>query len=360
MVDFFTRIASSRGGKVFIVALVSVVGFMLIPSRKPEARNAASRPAKLPHVSASVDGISNDRVLQQEVVSKPAKGYQPFRPNSSVEESHEVAKPDAAPAPRGKLVFSFEPEEPRLVPKPAEIPEAVFPPGLLIPCRLFNGIESNLAETPLIANVTADIRINGRVVVPKGSQLHGTVRADDHRSRVMTGSSWQLVTPLGKVLKVSGIGLTRDYDPRRNLYGANDGLAGIPGVEVRQGQSASKRFLAATGLAAVSKLSQQRTPSLFGDQVVASLGNSAMEGGASVANEYARMKLKEVEKNKPFIRVAAGTEFYLYTQQQIAVAQPSFEPGLSDALRERERLMDELRVRLRAQTEANAQRLREN
>lgn len=355
MKEAFLRMTGSRAGMITIVSLVAVVGYIAFTAAKGgKTTEPTSRSPRLSRVSSSVDGISNDRVMQQEVVSRVVSGYQPFRPSPQSlpeKEEHQMA----VFVPKGKLVHSFQPEAPKSKPPQVQASEVVLPPGVLVPCRLFNGIESNLPDTPLIAHVLADIRVNGKVVVPTGSQVHGTVRVDDHRNRVMTGSSWQLVTPRGKVIKVSGVGLTRDYDSRRDVYGSSDGFAGIGGVEVRQDQQASKRFFAGTGLAAVSKLSQQRNPTLFGDQVVASLGNSVMEGGASVANEYARMKLKEIEKNKPFIRVAAGTEFYLYTQHQVAIAQPTPEAGLSEALREREKLMGELRTRLRAQTEASAQ-----
>jgi len=352
MKDFLLNVWSSRIGRVVVVAVMGLTLFWaLSPGSNPQDANPGKRPGKLPQVSASVEGISSEKLLEREVVTKRRTGFQQFIPAG---EAPLPAKKDevqeAVVVPAKKLVLSYEPEAARPVPEVRKQPEVELPPGLLLRCRLFNGIESNLPETPLIAHVIYDIRINGKVVVPRGSEIHGTVRADDQRGRVMTGSSWQIVTPSGSVIKATGIGLNRDYDEERDVYGAGDGFAGIRGAEIRQDQQASKRFLAASALSAVGKISQQRNRTIFGDEVVASLGNSALEGGGSVANEYARMKLKELEKKKPFIRVPGGTEFYLYTQRSISIAQPAQDPGLAEALHQREKLMEDLRSRLRSQS----------
>jgi type IV secretory pathway VirB10-like protein len=342
--DFF----GSRVGRVVTVVVVALGCFLLVGrGGKPEV--PSSRSSKLPRIAGSIDGISSEKALEQEAVIKVSKQFKPFQPSTPTPAQKEVAPPPSQPfVPMGKLVVSYEPEE-RAVPpsaQPPAIPE--LPPGILVPCRLFNGIESNLPETPLMAHVLSDVRIQGSVLIPKGSELHGTVRADDQRGRVMTGSAWQIVTPTGKVVKVSGIGLTRDYDPKRDIYGASDGFAGIEGKEVRQDQKATQKFLAATALSAVGKLSQQRNRTVFGEEVVTSLGNSAMEGGSAVAEEYARMRLKEMEKKRPFIRVAAGTEFYVYSQRPVPVKPEAESAGIADVLKQREQLMEELRGRLRA------------
>jgi hypothetical protein len=342
--DFF----ATRMGKVTLVLLASLLCLALVAKAK-KSKGLSDNPAnsKLPRIASSVDGIIPERSMAQDVASSVKSVFKPFNlpsssPPSPVEEQPRSSNKPFVPLKPLVLCYEEEAAKPR-IPVEQKQPGDELPPGLLIPCRLFNGIESALPETPLIAWVISDVRVNGRVAVPKGCQIHGTVRADDQRNRVMTGTSWQIVGLGGKSMTLSGIGLTREYDAPNDRYGRKDGLAGIEGQVIKPEGQATAKFFAGTAVAAMAGLSEQRNRTVFGEDATATFGNAALEGGSAVANEYSKMKLKDLEKDRPYIRVPAGTEFYVYTQRPVVMKSPSVLGGeASTDLEQRQQILRQL------------------
>jgi len=329
----------SSAGKMLAFTAITFFAFLFVGKVKQKrSSNSRSVEGKLPTIAGSTNGIRGEVPSVQAPVSSVKREFKAFRPSvsdgsSSPKTSEEVAK--FVPATR--LVHSYEAET--NLPAPTVPvrghPLAQLPPGLLIPCRLFNGIESNLPETPLVAKVTLDVKVHGSVLVPRGSEIHGVVRADQRRTRVMTGSSWQVVTPANKLIRLEGIGLNREYDPRKDVYGRHDGIAGIEGEVIRQDSQAAKGLFVASAVSAAGKLGQQRNATLLGSEIVPTMSNGMLGGASAVMDRYAAMKLKEVEQNQPYIRVPAGSEFYVYTQKPVAIAEPREPRQEGGALLER-------------------------
>ena len=80
--------------------------------------------------------------------------------------------------------------------------------------------------------------------------------------------------------------------------------------------------IAATALAGATKSAEKTTRSAFGEYADNSLGNAGLEGASAVAERYAKLMLDQIEGDGLFVRVPAGTEFYVYTLQV-------FEPNLA-------------------------------
>ena len=85
------------------------------------------------------------------------------------------------------------------------------PFGRLIPCETVITVDSASIQTPIIGLVTEDIYHGGKLVIPAGTEVHGTAQSDRHRERIASGSSWTLVWQTGEELRLKAIALDREF-----------------------------------------------------------------------------------------------------------------------------------------------------
>src|SRR5205814_5569580 len=67
------------------------------------------------------------------------------------------------------------------------------PYGRLIPCETVITVDSASIQTPIIGLVTEDIYHARKLVIPAGTEVHGTAQSDRHRERIGSGNNWTLV-----------------------------------------------------------------------------------------------------------------------------------------------------------------------
>jgi hypothetical protein len=208
-----------------------------------------------------------------------------------------------------------------------------------LPCRLVNTVDSGNIATPIIGQVTRDLVRHGEVVIPKGTEVHGQAQVDTVRERIASRGDFTLVIhdprrPAydDKELVVSGIVLDREYDPEFDTYGLVDMGAGLPGQVIQTGGKKLVDAFVASFLAGIAQNAGSATNGVFGNRFysnASAIGTSALQnllvspaanGTASALDSYAQAIMRYVERDGFFIRVPAGTEFYLYVTQSINLA----------------------------------------
>ena len=132
--------------------------------------------------------------------------------------------------------------------EPEQKPLSKFyaPYGRLIPCELVVTVDSSSIQTPIIALVTDDIYHDGRLIIPAGTEVHGTAQADRKRERIASNGGWTLVWRTGEELHLEGVALDREKDPNGEGWGITDGSAGLRGQVLKTDNMAEIKLFAAT------------------------------------------------------------------------------------------------------------------
>jgi hypothetical protein len=205
------------------------------------------------------------------------------------------------------------PTEPELRP----LSKFYAPYGRLLACELIVTVDSSSIQTPIIALVTDDIYHDGRLIIPAGTEVHGTAQADRKRERIASNGGWTLVWQTGEELHVDGVALDREKDPNGEGWGITDGSAGLRGQVVKTDNLAEIKLFAATFLSgAASALSQSRQ-TVVGTELLPTLQNAPLQGAQNILATYAQQILDTIQRDGFYVRVPAGKEFYLYVTQTI-------------------------------------------
>ena len=183
----------------------------------------------------------------------------------------------AAPAPE-ILPLSLFAETPE--PEPKQLSKDYAPYGRLIPCELIVTVDSAAIRTPIIGLITEDVYHGGRLIIPAGTEVHGTAQTDRTRERIASGNSWTLVWKTGEELTLSGIALDRETNPDGQGWGITDGSAGLRGRLIKTDDLAEIKLFAATFLSGAASLLAERQQTIFGNSETPSLGNAPLARGA--------------------------------------------------------------------------------
>lgn len=222
-----------------------------------------------------------------------------------------------------KLVhFYEEPTQQAFAPSEVESPRVYAPTGTLIPCQLIITVDSSSLETPVVGFVTEDIWHLGRLVVPAGTEVHGFAKRSRVRNRIEVSGTWTFVWQDGRQYKIRGLALDRVHDPDKDSYGLTDGSAGIRGKIAKSDEFLEFKLFAATMIGGAARASEDSSQTIFGSRPDNSIANAGLEGISTVSERYAKLLLDQIEGDGLFVRVPAGTEFYVYTLQV-------FEPELA-------------------------------
>jgi hypothetical protein len=223
---------------------------------------------------------------------------------------------------------------------PPPIPQAIFatkeasrseyylPYGRLLRCELVNAVESTNIETPIIGLITEDVWHAGRLVIPAGTEVHGLAQKTAARERIGSERQWVLVFQDGKELPLSGTVL--DYAPdgtKGDQWAETDGSAGLRGYMIAADKYAeAKAILAAmisAGAGAFPSMTNIISPLTGGVTQVQNGGyQDAISAGIQAGGQIYSQRLLEGLKNDPYyVRVPAGTTFYLYVSQTVDLAK---------------------------------------
>ena len=242
-------------------------------------------------------------------------------------------------------------DTPRPVPTPKPpppIPQAIFatkeaprsefflPYGRMFRCELVNTVDSTLIDTPIIGLITEDVWHDGRLVIPAGTEVHGSAQKNAARERIGSERQWMLVFQDGRELPVSGTVL--DYAPdgsNPDAWGETDGSAGLRGYMIASDKYAEAKAILASmisaGAGAFPSMTNIISPLTGGVTQVQDGGyQDAIAAGIQAGGQiYSQRLLEGLEKEPYYVRVPAGTLFYLYVTQTVNLAQTT--TGLSAA-----------------------------
>ncbi len=230
------------------------------------------------------------------------------------------------------------------------VSERYAPYGRLIACKMVNTVESGDTETPLIAFVMEDLWwINSKgekkLIIPAGTEVHGSVQgAKPLRNRLTTGNTfvlvWQATSDMvGFELQLKGIALEKSNSPdTKNLATISDMAAGIPG-QVMSNENLAKflMYTLAFGQGMAQGFQTSEVSSNSSSTIVTQEGtmkNALSRGAESLAQIMLQDVSKQISQESYYIRVAAGSEFYLFVQQVINLDEAKVANTLLNKLEE--------------------------
>lgn len=313
---FFT---SPTGQVLLVAAVLLIAGFVV--RWQHGTKTVPTLPSAKPSPAVPLPKVLTREGVKLLKPSAPTVAAAPVAPIPS------APPPAAAPLPLG--LFATPSESTRLPPPPTA------PYGRLIPCRTVLALESNRLETPIIGLVTEPVWHDGQCVVPAGAEVHGRAALDRARERIAGQGRWQIVwrttdADNGTELSIDGLVLDREVDATAGVFGEHDGSAGLRGEIVRTGDQRELKLFAATFLASATAALQDTrvTGGLLGEAALpaATVRNGVLAGSGTLLREYAQQIREAVAKDGFYLRVPAGTPFYLYVTQTLDRNQARHTP----------------------------------
>jgi hypothetical protein len=246
------------------------------------------------------------------------------------------------------------PETPQRVaaaPKPPPpIPQAIFatrepgrsdsylPYGRLLRCELVNTVDSSNISTPIIGLVLEDVWHDGRLIIPAGTEVHGAAQKAATRERIGSDRQWMLVFQDGRELPVSGSVL--DYAPDKehsDRWGETDGSAGLRGYMMQADKFGEAKAILAAMISAAAGAFPETTnliSPLTGTTTQIQNGGfqDAFAAGIQAGGQlYSKRLLDQLDKDPYYVRVPAGTLFYLYVTQTVDLGNVSVTASTNPA-----------------------------
>ncbi len=203
---------------------------------------------------------------------------------------------------------------------------AVFAPfGRLIPCETVVTVDSSSIQTPIIGLVTENVYFGGRLVIPAGTEIHGTAQTDHQRERIASGNNWTFIWQNGLEMQIKAIALDREFENNTNQTGwaITDGSAGLRGEIIKSDNLADIKLFAATFLSGAASALTEKQQTIFGPINSPTLNNAPFAGAQAVLQTYAQQIFDSIQKNGFYVRVPSGKQFYLYVLQTIDAADAS-------------------------------------
>jgi hypothetical protein len=180
-------------------------------------------------------------------------------------------------------------------------------------------VDSASIRTPIIGFVTEDIYHAGRLIIPAGTEVHGTAASDRVRERLASGTAWTLVWQTGEELRLSALALDREFESDTNHvgWGITDGSAGLRGRLIKSDNMADIKLFAATFLSGAAGALTEKKETVFGPIDSPSLNNAPFQGAEKVLSVYAQRIFDSIQRDGFYVRIPSGKQFYLYVLQTI-------------------------------------------
>jgi hypothetical protein len=195
---------------------------------------------------------------------------------------------------------------------------SVYAPfGRLISCETIITVDSSSIQTPIIGLVTENVYHAGKLVIPAGTEVHGTAQTDRHRERIASGNNWTLVWQNGEELHLKAIALDREFSGDQEGWGITDGSAGLRGRIIKSDNLAELKLFAATFLSGAAGALTEKQQTVFGSVTSPTLNNAPFAGAQKVIDSYAQQIYDAIQRDGFYVRVASGKQFYLYVLQTI-------------------------------------------
>jgi len=309
--SFLNFLRSPIGALLIFVVILGVVltGIMVFQPHKAEATLIPLKP-------------KNDRPQTIETVNRTVSEFKPPR-----EQELPTSKVEPIPQPKKKqeekkihippISLFAELPTPEL-PKPPTTKFAPF--GRLIPCELVITVDSSSANTPIIGLITHDVWHSNELIIPAGTEVHGTAQSNRVRERISSSGQWTIVWQDGRELQVSGLALDREKDPDGKGWAITDGSAGLKGKVLKSENADEIKLFVSTFLSGAASALTEREQTIFGTQATPSLNNAPFEGAQQVLGRYAQQIFNTIERDGFYVRIPAGKQFYLYVTETLDIS----------------------------------------
>jgi hypothetical protein len=319
----FLNFFNTKTGKLVLFVIVFGGVLMLFSAIRDKNHEGEIRTEPLAPVR------TNDKPQTVQTVERPMEVFRPPAP-----------KPEPPPQPKTNVQAKIAIETPKTPSTPAPLPPSVppislfadatagvlepktpgthyAPYGRLIPCQTAITVDSASIQTPIVGLITEDIYHAGRLVIPAGTEVHGTAQTDRHRERIASGNSWTLVWQTGEELKLKGVALDREFSGDQEGWGITDGSAGLRGRLLKTDDLTEIKLFAATLLSGAAKAMTEKETTILGSIDSRSLNNAPLKGAEDVLKIYSQRILEAIQRDGFYVRVASGKQFYLYVVQTI-------------------------------------------
>jgi hypothetical protein len=205
--------------------------------------------------------------------------------------------------------------------------------GRFLRCKLLITVDSNHIQTPIVGTLLEDLYSpTHELLIPANAEIHGMAQNDSAEDRIASQNQWVVVWRTKDEreveLPLTGVALDHAPSPAGMGWGLTDGSAGLRGQEIRTDNLAEiKMLLAQFGAGFAQSFAQSGLQSVVtaNGSVLTYQNNGFQQAGAqgfqNAANLYAQQIADTVKRTGIFIRVPAGTDFYLYVTQTIDIAQ---------------------------------------
>jgi hypothetical protein len=318
--DFLNFFKTKSGKLVLFVALFGG-GLLVFSVLRGKSGNGDD-------MDVRVIGSQTNMTDKPQVVQTVVRPMQPFYPPTPKAEPVQMPQTNAAP----KAPVEHRPQEtapPTLAPislfadatagvvEPKSVSSIYAPFGRLISCETIVTVDSASIQTPIVGLVTENVYHAGKLVIPAGTEVHGTAQKDRLRERISSGNSWTLVWQTGEELHLKALALDREFSGDQEGWGITDGSAGLRGRIIKSDNMADIKLFAATFLSGAAEALTEKQQTVFGPITSPSLANAPFEGAQKVLSVYAQRIYEAIQKDGFYVRVASGKQFYLYVIQTI-------------------------------------------
>jgi len=336
----FLNFFKTKSGKIILFgALLAAALIIFNVARKHQA------PADdiVTTAPLGTNAVSKPQVVES--VLRPMQPFHPPAPKPETARSQAATSSNSSPAvfltnasPQPLPVVPVNPP-PQLTPislfadssvgiaVPKKLSPVFAPFGRLIPCETVITVDSASIQTPIVGLVTEDVYFGGRLVIPAGTEIHGTAQTDHQRERIASGTSWTFVWQNGEEMEVKAIALDREFATSTNQTGwaITDGSAGLRGEVIKTDNLADLKLFAATFLSGAAGALTEKQQTVFGPINSPTLNNAPFAGAQAVLQTYAQRIFDVIQNDGFYVRVPSGKQFYLYVLQTIDAADAS--PG---------------------------------
>lgn len=326
--DFF----KTRSGKLVVFAAVFGGGLVVFSTLRD---SSGGEDIQVTHLTPN----ATDRPQVVQSIERPMQAFRPpapkpepppATPRNAEPPKVIIEKPKSEPTPQPLPSLSLFADASAGAPEP-KTPGPIYAPfGRLIPCQTVITVDSASIQTPIVGLITENIYHAGRLVIPAGTEVHGTAQTDRQRERIASGGTWTLVWQTGEELRLSALALDREFSGDQEGWGITDGSAGLRGRLLKSDDLAEIKLFAATFLSGAAGALTEQQQTIFGSLDSRSLNNAPFKGAQEVLAVYAQRIYDAIERDGFYVRVPSGKQFYLYVLQTIdrddAVIGGTLEP----------------------------------
>jgi hypothetical protein len=234
-----------------------------------------------------------------------------------------------------QMVAFYTAARPASSPSPIADPSLFLPRATLIPCALILTVDSSSRDTPVLGEVTQDVKAfgTGKVVIPAGTLVAAFASPNRVRDRIEVKGSWLLIfVKTGKEYEFRGIACDHIYDQDLGHYGLTDGSAGLHGQIFYTDRYAELKAFGAAALAGVAQGFQTVQGNYYGgNNLQHTPENAGLQGMSNVMELMVQKYMNANDGDETYVRVPASKEFYVFTTSVIEPDRASVGAYRQDA-----------------------------